>query len=289
MMTSRVFLIAVTVLALAADRSGAAAQSAPLAPPSSQNKPESYVIAIQDVLSITVWDNPDLTGKVTVQPDGTVTLPLIGRVSAAGVAVQDFELQLTRALANGYILDPRVAVTLDQYRGRRVFVFGDVSAPGTYPFPDGLTLIEVLAKAGAGAASEAVIVRPRRASGPVLPDMAGDAQVLRINIRELEKDVEHGSLARNAALKDGDTVFVPRVDPTRVFVSGEVRKPGAYSITQGTTVLQALTVAGGVTEDGAVNRIRLIRLVDGKQKTLKVRLSDVLTPGDTIVVPERFF
>jgi polysaccharide biosynthesis/export protein len=289
MTTSPLRLIALTLLALGAGRSVATAQSAPLAPPTPQNRTESYIVAVQDVLNITVWDNPELTGKVTVQPDGTVTLPLIGRLVAAGVTVQKFELLLTRALADGFILDPRVAVTLDQYRGRRVFVFGDVSAPGTYPFADGLTLIEVLAKAGGGAASEAVIVRPKHPSGPILPDMAGDAQVLRVNVRELEKDVQHGSLARNAVLEDGDTVFVPRVDPTRVFVSGEVRKPGAYSITQGTTVLQALTLAGGISEDGAVNRIRLIRFVGGKQRTLKARLSDVLTPGDTIVVPERFF
>jgi polysaccharide biosynthesis/export protein len=103
MTTSPLRLIALTLLALGAGRSVATAQSAPLAPPTPQNRTESYIVAVQDVLNITVWDNPELTGKVTVQPDGTVTLPLIGRLVAAGVTVQKFELLLTRALADGFI------------------------------------------------------------------------------------------------------------------------------------------------------------------------------------------
>lgn len=249
----------------------------------------AYQIGQQDVLNVTVWDNPDLTGKFTVQPDGNVTLPLIGRVKAAGLTVGAFETQLARTLSDGFIRDPRVAVTLDQFRGRRIFIFGNVSAPGMYPLPEGQTLIEALVKAGYASASEAVIVRPKHPAGPVMLENAGDAEVLRINLRELEKDVERGTLTRNIALRDGDTIFVPRSDPTRIFVTGQVRSVGAYSITQGTTVLQALALAGGPTEDAAVNRMRIIRLVRGKQESFKVKFSDVVLPGDTIVVPERFF
>jgi polysaccharide export outer membrane protein len=249
----------------------------------------AYQIGQQDVLNVIVWDNPDLTGKFTVQPDGNVTLPLIGRIKAGGLTVGGFETQLIRTLSDGFIRDPRVAVTLDQFRGRRIFIFGNVSSPGMYPLPEGQTLIEAMVKAGYAAASEVVIVRPRHPAGPVMLENAGDAEVLRINLRELEKDVERGTLTRNLALRDGDTIFVPRNDPTRIFVTGRVRAVGAYPITQGTTVLQALALAGGPTEDAAVNRMRIIRLVKGKQESLKARLSDVVQPGDTIVVPERFF
>ncbi len=249
-----------------------------------------YTIAVQDVLNITVWENADLTGKFTVQPDGTVTLPLLDRVKAAGLTVREFEAQLARRLKDGQLLrDPRVSVTLDQARGRRIFIFGNVSSPGTYPLSDGQTLLEVLAHAGYNGASEAVILRPKRPSGPTFPDDPGDADVLRVNLRELEKDVEHGSLARNVILRDSDTIFVPRLDPTRVFVGGQVRTPGAYSITENTTVLQALTLAGGLTENAAANRIRILRLVNGKQQTIKAKLTDVIKPGDTIIVPERYF
>jgi polysaccharide export outer membrane protein len=101
--------------------------------------------------------------------------------------------------------------------------------------------------------------------------------------------VQHGSLGRNVILHDGDTVFVPRDDPTRIFVTGHVRNPGAYSIAEGTTVLQALALAGGATEEAAINRLKVLRIVGGKQQSIKVKLTDSIRAGDTLVIPERFF
>jgi polysaccharide export outer membrane protein len=270
----------------------AGAQQAGVSPaaPVVEPPPDDYIIGVQDSVNVTVWENADLTGKFTVQPDGAITLPLVGRVKAAGLSLSGFEMQLTRALADGFLIEPRVAVTLDAHRGRRIFIFGAVSSPGAYALPEGQTLIEALVRAGYATASRVVVVRPKRpSSGPTLPENAGDAEVIRVNLKELEKDVEQGSLARNIALQDGDTVFIPRSDPTRIFVTGQVRTAGAYSITENTSVLQALALAGGVTESAAINRLRIMRIVDGKQKTLNVKITDIVQPGDTLVVPERYF
>ena len=267
-----------------------AQEAAPSSAPAAETQQDEYVLNVQDSVNVTVWENADLTGKFVVQPDGAIMLPLVGRVKAAGLSVRGFEAQLTRALADGFLIEPRVAVTLEQHRGSRIFIFGAVSSPGAYALPEGQTLIEALVRAGYAAASQVVVVRPKRpSSSPTLPDNAGDAEVIRVNLKELEKDVEQGSLARNIPLHDGDTVFIPRSDPTRIFVSGEVRTPGAYSITENTSVLQALTLAGGVTESAAINRLRVMRIVDGKQKTITVKITDTLQPGDTLVVPERYF
>jgi len=267
-----------------------AQEAAPSSAPAAETQQDEYVLNVQDSVNVTVWENADLTGKFVVQPDGAIMLPLVGRVKAAGLSVRGFEAQLTRALADGFLIEPRVAVTLEQHRGSRIFIFGAVSSPGAYALPEGQTLIEALVRAGYAAASQVVVVRPKRpSSGPTMPDNAGDAEVIRVNLKELEKDVEQGSLARNIPLHDGDTVFIPRSDPTRIFVSGQVRTPGAYSITENTSVLQALTLAGGVTESAAINRLRVMRIVDGKQKTITVKITDILQPGDTLVVPERYF
>jgi polysaccharide export outer membrane protein len=260
------------------------------AAPVSESTQDDYVIGVQDSVNVTVWENADLTGKFTVQPDGAITLPLVGRVKAAGLSLRGFEAQLTRALADGFLIEPRVAVTLDAHRGRRIFIFGAVASPGAYALTEGQTLIEALVRAGYASASQVVVVRPKQPSaGPTLPENAGDAEVIRVNLKELEKDVENGSLARNIPLHDGDTVFIPRSDPTRIFVTGQVRNPGAYSITENTSVLQAVALAGGVTESAAINRLRIMRIVDGKQKTLNVKITDIVQPGDTLVVPERYF
>jgi polysaccharide biosynthesis/export protein len=251
---------------------------------------ENYVIGRQDVINVTVLEQPELSGKFTVQPDGNCTFPLVGRMPTAGLTLREFEAQLTKRLVNdGFVRNPQVTASLDQFRGRRVFIFGGVGSPGTYALSDDMTLIEALAKAGYNAASEAVIVRSPGAKGPVMPDQARDGEVIRVNLREFEKDVEGGKLARNVVLQDNDTIFVPRTDRTRVFVSGEVRNPGAYSIPEGTTVLQAITLAGGITERASTGRIKISRLVNGKQKSIKASLGDIVQPGDTIIVPERYF
>ena len=284
-----VFAMFVGLFGLGTDASAQALTASPTAA-APESAPDEYLINVQDTVNVTVWENADLTGKFVVQPDGAITLPLVGRIKAAGLSVRGFEAQLTRALADGFLIEPRVAVTLDQQRGSRIFIFGAVSSPGAYALPDGQTLIEALVRAGYATASQVVVVRPKRPSaGPTLPENAGDAEVIRVNLKELEKDVEQGSLARNIPLHDGDTVFIPRSDPTRIFISGQVRTPGAFSITENTTVLQALTLAGGVTESAAINRLRLMRIVDGKQKTINVKITDVVQPGDTLVVPERYF
>jgi polysaccharide export outer membrane protein len=250
-----------------------------------QPQPASeYRIGPQDVLSITVFEQADLGGKYTVETDGTFTFPMIGRVKAAGLTLRQFEAELRARLADGYFVKPQVSVGIEHYRSQRIFIMGEVRSPGTYPLTGDMTLIEALAKAGAMASGEVVIVRPKGAKGPTLPGQDQDADVRRIDLRELQG----GQLIQNNVdLRDGDTVFVPR--PETMYVFGQVRSPGAYSIQKGTTVLQALSLAGGLTENGAINRIKVVRLVDGKKIELKVKLNDVVQPGDTLIVPERYF
>jgi protein involved in polysaccharide export with SLBB domain len=88
-------------------------------------------------------------------------------------------------------------------------------------------------------------------------------------------------------LHDGDTIFVPRAES--VYVFGHVKNPGAYGVQKNTTVLQALSLAGGVTENAAMNRIQVIRIENGSKKELKVKLTDEVRPEDTIMVPQRYF
>ena len=250
----------------------------------------NYVIGSQDVLLITVWDQPDLSGKFTVEADGSFTFPLIGRIMAGGLTLRDLEGQLRKRLADGYFKNPQVSVAVEQYRSQRIFVMGEVRSPGTYPLTGNMTLIEALARAGSttmDAGGEAVIVRPpagKAASAPVLPNQVEASQVVRVSIGDLQS----GQLSQNIALQDGDTIFVPRAET--IYVFGQVKNPGAYPLkTKDTTVLQALSLAGGVTDRGSTSRIKIVRLVEGKKTELKAKLGDPVLPGDTIIVQERYF
>ena len=263
-------------------------------------QPTDYVIGPQDGLAITVWNQADLGGTYTVEADGTFTLPLIGRVQAGGLTLREFEATLIERLADGYFKTPQVTVAVEDYRSQRIFVVGEVRSPGTYPLTGGMTLIEALASAGSttnAASTEALIVQATRdktalapgagdlgeGSGPTLPGDSDDAHVISVDIEALQS----GRAAQNVALRDGDTIFIPRAET--VYVTGNVTAPGVFPIRRGTTVLQALALAGGATEFGATNRIKIIRVVKSEQRELKVKLSDQVHAGDTIVVPERFF
>jgi polysaccharide export outer membrane protein len=152
-----------------------------------------------------------------------------------------------------------------------------------------MTLIEALARAGStlpSSSGEVAVVRQKdhkSIAGPTLPDEKTASEVIRVSIRTLES----GALSQNVELQDGDTIFVPRAES--IYVFGQVRNPGSYLIQKDTTVLQALSLAGGVTENGAMNRIRIVRLVDDKRTEIRVNERDIVKPGDTLVVPERFF
>jgi polysaccharide export outer membrane protein len=249
----------------------------------------NYVVGPQDVLAIALYDQQDLSGKYTVEADGTFTFPLIGRVKAGGLTLRDVEQALRTKLSDGFFKNPQVSVAVEQYRSQRVFVMGEVRSPGPYPLVGDMTLIEALARAGSTteyAAGEALIVRSTDASrtaGPVLPEQESGTDVIRVDIKALQS----GRLSSNAVLRDGDTIFVPRAEV--VYVFGQVNRPGSYTLQRGTTVLQALSLAGGVTDRGTTGRIRIARVVDGKKTEVRVKVEDLVQPGDTIIVPERFF
>jgi polysaccharide biosynthesis/export protein len=265
------------VLLLVVTARGAAAQPA-----------ADYVIGPQDVLLIQVFDQPDLGGKYTVETDGTFTFPLVGRVKAGALTLRGFERELKTRLADGYFKNPQITVAVEQYRSQRVFVMGEVRQPGPVALTGGMTLIEALARAGSTlptSSGEVSIVRGPQNSegGPSLPDQDAASEVFRASIRDLES----GSLSKNLELRDGDTIFVPRAE--LVYVFGEVKNPGGYAVQKNTTVLQALSLAGGVNEHAAMNRIQVTRIVKGVKTDVKVKLTDVVRPEDTIVVPQRYF
>jgi polysaccharide biosynthesis/export protein len=243
-----------------------------------------YRIGPQDVLNVTVYGESELSGKYTVEQDGTFTFPLVGRVKAGGITLREFEQVLKRQLSDGFLKNPQVSIAIETYRSQRILVMGEVRSPGEYLLNGDMTLLAALVRAGGttpAASRDAVIVRTRRVAGN--GESGADAEVIKIDLGELQG----GNTALNVTLLDGDTVNVPKAQS--VFVSGQVKTPGAYAVEPGTTVLQVLSLAGGLTDRGADSRIRIQRMVKGKLKEVKAKLTDPVEPGDTIIVPQKFF
>ena len=249
-----------------------------------------YIVGPQDVLTITSYDQADLSGKFTLEADGTFTYPLVGRVKAGGLTLRALEDALKKRLKDeGFFRNPQITVAVEAYRSQKIFVIGEVRTPGPYPLSGDMNLVEAIARAGStlsSASGEAIIVHATvpGASGPTLPMSDAAANMERVDLRAMQ----NGVFTQTMVLRDGDTIFVPRAES--VYVFGQVRNPNAYALQQkNTTVLQALSLAGGVTDRGATGRIRIVRIVNGQKKEFKVKLTDVVQPGDTVIVGERFF
>jgi polysaccharide export outer membrane protein len=246
-----------------------------------------YVVGVQDVLNIVVFGEADLTKVVTVDADGTFDFPLVGRVKASGLTVRAIKEALERKLESGFLVSPQVSVDVAKYRSQNVIVLGNVRIPGQYPLTGNMSVLEVLAAAGSptpAAANHVIITRPP-GDGPRLPHpVAGGGSTLRISM----KDLLVGQVPAGFALRDGDTINVPQAET--ISVTGFVKSPGPYVIEGEVTVMQAIALAGGVTERGSTGRVKIFRRVNDRLVEIKnVKLSDLVKPGDTIEVPQRFF
>jgi polysaccharide export outer membrane protein len=289
----RLTVLAFTLLLAAVPLAAQAPPPAPAQPaPSAQamsstvENQANYVVGPEDVLTVTVFNESQLSGRYRVENDGYFSYFFLGRIKAGGATVGDVAAALKARLADGYLRNPQVTVEVEQYRSQSVFVIGEVRTPGKYMLSGSVSLIEALAQAGsvsAQAGGEVLILHPRngaRGAAATTPER-NDADVQRVNLHEIET----GRLSKNVSIRDGDTIFVPKAE--RFFVTGFVRTPGSYTLEPNMTVLQAISMAGGVTERGSGRRLRVSRVVDGERKDFDAKPTDLVQPGDTILVRQR--
>ena len=266
-----------------------AAPAKPAAQP--QAPPEAagplYTVGPADVLKILVFNEESLSGSYRVDPDGSINYPVLGRIHVGGRSERDIATVIEKLLSDGFLRSPQVAVQVEQFRSRSIFIMGQVRTPGKYPLQGDNSLLEVLAMAGSlanDASTEIVVLRPRTEEGrtaATLPDDANAAAVLRIDLQAIEQ----GRMSGNIQLQDGDTVFVPKAE--KFYISGHVRSPGAYAYVKGMTIQQAIAVAGGLTDRGSTRGIKVRRQVDGVLKDVSVSMNSVVLPNDTISVRQR--
>jgi polysaccharide biosynthesis/export protein len=245
--------------------------------------PETYLVGAQDQLSITVFEEPELTGKYRVENDGYFTFPLLDRVRAAGQTLAELQASLTTMLSNGFLRSPQVRVEVDQYKSQSVFVSGEVRTPGKILMTGrSMTLLEALALAGSPTAAASNVITVARRSDPTSADGA-EPTTIRVNRRDLEV----GRTGQDLVLRDGDIVNVPPAQ--RFYIAGHVRSPGFYVLEPGMTVQQAIALSGGLTDRGSDRGITATRLINGKAVDVSVRLEDVVVANDTLNIRQRFF
>jgi polysaccharide biosynthesis/export protein len=218
---------------------------------------------------------------VRVSFEGVIIMPLIGRVKVAGLKVSTVVKQITAMYADGYLVDPQVTVFVQEYRSSKATVLGEVNQPGLHELRGSISFLEVISKAGGfthEAGNIAIVKRQKNGQG-------ADQDVIAINLKKL---VEQGDLSLDIPIQNGDRIYI-RKAPV-FYVSGQVRKPDAYKLDQGTTIIKAITLAGGFTDKAAPARVKIVRKVNNREEiSEQVNMDTLVRPEDVIVVPESFF
>ncbi len=248
-----------------------------------------YLIQAKDVLKIVVYDEPDLsTEQIRVSIDGHVNLPLVGKVTVAGLNASQIEDRIEELLKDGFILSPQVSVLLEEYGRRIIHVLGSVGGPGSYTIGEDVTLLEIITSAGGLTTFAGELILVKRM-------IDGVQETIEIDRKKLFED---GDLSQNLKLFHNDFVFATKSDV--IYVLGEVESPGRFVWDKELTVFQAILRAGGVSQVAARKKIKLVRSSGGKRDIIFVNLDDFtkegdlskdvpLLPDDIVIVPQSLF
>jgi polysaccharide biosynthesis/export protein len=254
-----------------------------------------YKIGARDLLEITVFELPELNQSVRVSEDGSITLPLLGKVSIAGLTKEELEKKLAALLfEKNFLKNARVTVFIKEYQSSQVAVIGAVAKSGMYNLISYTTLLQMISQAGGlteRASNELFILRVDKKTG-----------VQSRIVIDLDDLINNGNQKLNIPLEAGDTINIPIDQIVNVFVFGEVRNPGALQVkaSKRITILQAIAQAGGLTEGASKRRITVTRKdrKSGKETKILVNLNDVikgnkpaivLQEGDVVYVPDSIF
>jgi polysaccharide biosynthesis/export protein len=247
---------------------------------------QGYAQAMREVLGggdqvkITVFRYPDLTTEGRLTEEGRITVPLVGEVDLNGKTPDEAGKYIAERYKQGkFLVNPQVGVSVMQTRSRQVSVLGLVSKPGRYPLEGASAkLSDVIALAGGlqPTASDTVTVQTNR---------NGKTEKFDVDLPSI---MQGGDQAKNIELQNGDTIFVNRAPV--FYIYGEVQRAGAYRVEPGMTVMQAISLAGGLTPRGTDRRPQMRRKAgptDWKEGT--VSLTEHVRADDVIHIRESLF
>jgi polysaccharide export outer membrane protein len=214
-----------------------------------------------------------------VADDGTVRVPLAGSIPVAGLSADSAARRIEKALKDGgFLLDPHVSLAVTASLSQRVSVIGEVRNPGRYPVDSRTTVVDLLAEAGGinEIGSDTVYV--------LRPDSAGQVKRFPVSLKGLA-DARHATPTQ--LLRAGDSLVVPRAE--QFYIMGEVQKPDKYKLEPNMTVMQAISLAGGLTAKGTYRRVEIKRAGKNGTEVIKPKADDFVLPDDVIRVKESIF
>jgi polysaccharide export outer membrane protein len=233
-----------------------------------------------DVVKVTVYGSPDLTTETRVNEAGKITFPLIGEVEVGSLPTAEAEKKIAGLLeSGGFVRKPQVNILVTVLQSQQVSVLGQVNRPGRYPVDGKRSVLDLLALAGGVSADggDAIDLIRKGADGKTVREVVDVVQMART-----------GDLNRDLELTSNDVIYVERAP--RFYIYGEVQRPGVFRLEHNMTVVQALSVGGGLTQRGTERGVRIKRRgADGKLQTLDAKHDDLLQADDVVYIKESLF
>jgi polysaccharide export outer membrane protein len=243
---------------------------------------QDYLIGVQDVLRITVFEYDDLRTETRVNGDGKITFPLLGEIEVKNLTTSQVEKVIAGKLAESNIVkDPQVQVFVQEYKGRKVTIIGEVMKPGQYEISGPTTILDLLSLSLGMSPNAGYMVTVFRKE----TDAKGKENTKKLSL-DVDSLLNSGDLSQNIEIQSGDMVYVPKAV---FYVYGEVNKPGAYRLEKGITVKRAISLAGGLTPRGSHYRITITRKEADQEKTKGADIDDTVQVEDIIRIKERIF
>jgi len=235
------------------------------------NLTHEYIIGSGDLLTVDIWNRPKLSGDHVVGPYGNITLPMLGEFKIGGMNRKKASKIIT-GLYREYYEEPIATVKIIKYMNNRVYVLGRVANPGVIHFSGQATLLEALAMAGGLPTRDKTIFLSK------CYIVRGKNQIIWIDLLKL---LQRANLKLNISLANNDIIYIPESMDAAVFVMGEVENPGSYQIqTTGLSILDAINLAGGPTEDAQTTEIRLIREMEEQEGVKTIDMEMMLATGN---------
>jgi len=269
---------------------------------------QEYKIGPEDVLSISFWQQPQLNTNVRVNQNGTIVLPVIGSITAAGLTPTELATKIVGRISLFNKNISQASVVVAQYDSKKIYVTGHVMQPGKYTFEVIPDLWKIILEAG-GPAETAKLDQVK-----IIRSGSEAGKTFSVDLTEF---LGGGDLSRLPPIYPGDTIQIPGVSPQTtsagtsasggitstqvnedvIYIYGQVARPGGYQFTRNLSLLEAIIIAGGPTPVAKMDEVKIIVKGEQYSSIATVNLESyskqgtpapfLLNPGDTIYIPEK--
>lgn len=260
---------------------------------------DSYEIQEGDRLQISFWEYPELNAEVTVSKDGGVALPVIGRITVAGLTIKQLREKIISQMGSYNKLITQISINVMEYGRNTVYISGQISKPGRYSFEEIPNIWDIILESGGP-------LETARLDNITIVRSGEDGKIITVDLADA---LEKGRLSELPEIYPGDTIYLPGksdagnipspfTERDEIYIVGAVGSPGAHTFEPGLNLLEVISKVGGPTPDANLKKVKYIFVSNGRTEILEIDLQNyfsqstppalpIVMVGNTIYIPRK--